>query len=44
MKWNLCVPKLKRLTAKQVLAILMQFGFVIASQRRIKNSINDSKP
>jgi predicted RNA binding protein YcfA (HicA-like mRNA interferase family) len=33
MKWNLCVPKLKRLTAKQVLAILMQFGFVIASQR-----------
>jgi predicted RNA binding protein YcfA (HicA-like mRNA interferase family) len=27
------VPKLKRLTAKQVLAILAQFGFVIASQR-----------
>jgi predicted RNA binding protein YcfA (HicA-like mRNA interferase family) len=27
------VPKLKRLTAKQVLAILTQFGFVIASQR-----------
>jgi predicted RNA binding protein YcfA (HicA-like mRNA interferase family) len=27
------VPKLKRLTAKQVLAIFMQFGFVIASQR-----------
>ena len=27
------MPKLKRLTAKQVLAILMQFGFVIASQR-----------
>jgi predicted RNA binding protein YcfA (HicA-like mRNA interferase family) len=27
------VPKLKRLTAKQVLAILMQFGFVVASQR-----------
>jgi len=27
------VPKLKRLTAKQVLAILMQFDFVIASQR-----------
>lgn len=27
------MPKLKRLTAKQVLAIFMQFGFVIASQR-----------
>ncbi len=27
------MPKLKRLTAKQVLAILTQFGFVIASQR-----------
>jgi predicted RNA binding protein YcfA (HicA-like mRNA interferase family) len=27
------VPKLKRLTAKQILAIFMQFGFVIASQR-----------
>ena len=27
------MPKLKRLTAKQVLAILMQFGFVVASQR-----------
>jgi predicted RNA binding protein YcfA (HicA-like mRNA interferase family) len=27
------VPKLKRLSAKQILAILMQFGFVIASQR-----------
>ena len=27
------MPKLKRLTAKQVLAILAQFGFVIASQR-----------
>jgi predicted RNA binding protein YcfA (HicA-like mRNA interferase family) len=27
------VPKLKRLTAKQVLAIFMGFGFVIASQR-----------
>jgi len=27
------VPKLKRLTAKQVLAILTQFGFVIASRR-----------
>jgi predicted RNA binding protein YcfA (HicA-like mRNA interferase family) len=27
------VPKLKRLTTKQVLAILIQFGFVIVSQR-----------
>ena len=27
------MPKLKRLTAKQVLAILTHFGFVIASQR-----------
>jgi len=27
------VPKLKRLTAKQVLAILMRFDFVIVSQR-----------
>ena len=27
------MPKLKHLTAKQVLAILMQFYFVIASQR-----------
>ena len=27
------MPKLKRLTAKQVLAILTQFGFVIASRR-----------
>ena len=27
------MPKLKRLTAKQVLAILAQFGFVISSQR-----------
>lgn len=27
------MPKLKRLTAKQVLAILMQFDFVIVSQR-----------
>ena len=33
MKWNRFVPKLKRLTAKEVLAILMGFGFVVVSQR-----------
>jgi len=27
------VPKLKRLTAKQVLAILSGFGFIVVSQR-----------
>ena len=26
------MPKLKRLTAKQILAILMQFGFIVTSQ------------
>jgi predicted RNA binding protein YcfA (HicA-like mRNA interferase family) len=33
MKWDQFVPKLKRLTAKEVLAILIGFGFVITSQR-----------
>ena len=33
MKWNRFVPKLKRLTAKQILAIFIHFGFVISSQR-----------
>jgi predicted RNA binding protein YcfA (HicA-like mRNA interferase family) len=41
------VPKLRRLTAKQILVVLMQFDFVVASQRgshiKLMRIINDQK-
>jgi len=41
------VPKLRRLTAKQILVVLVQFDFIVASQRgshiKLMRIINDQK-